>query len=234
MIPSFSPSVVEALGFYVYLLADPNTNEIFYVGKGQGNRIFEHLHEATVSGASYEKLDIIRQIHAGGKEVHCIVHRHGLTEKEAFEVEASLIDFIGLPKLSNRVGGHSLDDRGHMTVREAIARYDAPLAKVTEPSILIIINKLYRRGMTEQELYEITRKSWKIAPLRRNPKYAFAVFNGIVRQVYVIQRWECVDQQARRWAFEGHIAQELQDYVNKSVAEYITLGAQNPVKYVNC
>ena len=29
--------------WYVYLLSDPNTNEIFYVGKGKGNRVFDHF-----------------------------------------------------------------------------------------------------------------------------------------------------------------------------------------------
>jgi hypothetical protein len=129
--------------------------------------------------------------------------------------------------------GHHSDDRGHITVGEAIARYNAPLAQVTEPSLLIIVNKLYRRGMSKQELYEITRKSWKIAPLRRKPQYAVAVYNCIVQQVYAIEKWECVDQQARRWAFEGRVAQDLQHYLHKSVAQHIAVGAQNPVKYIN-
>jgi hypothetical protein len=34
MIPLFSPAVSEALSYYVYLLSDPITNDIFYVGKG--------------------------------------------------------------------------------------------------------------------------------------------------------------------------------------------------------
>ncbi|HIO04524.1 MAG TPA: GIY-YIG nuclease family protein, partial [Gammaproteobacteria bacterium] len=29
--------------YYVYLLLDPITDEIFYVGKGKGNRVFSHL-----------------------------------------------------------------------------------------------------------------------------------------------------------------------------------------------
>jgi len=48
----FSPAVVEALGYYVYLLKDPETDKVFYVGKGTGNRIFQHLKEAAVSSNS--------------------------------------------------------------------------------------------------------------------------------------------------------------------------------------
>jgi uncharacterized protein len=38
-ISGFSPAVTEQLGYYVYLLIDPETNEVLYVGKGIENRI---------------------------------------------------------------------------------------------------------------------------------------------------------------------------------------------------
>ena len=34
--------VVEALGHYVYMLKDPRDEEIFYVGRGVGSRLFAH------------------------------------------------------------------------------------------------------------------------------------------------------------------------------------------------
>jgi len=37
---SFSNAVIEQLSYYVYLLIDPRTDKVFYVGKGAGNRIF--------------------------------------------------------------------------------------------------------------------------------------------------------------------------------------------------
>ncbi len=196
--------------------------------------MFQHLLEAETSSETYEKLDVIRAIKAREKEVVCLIHRHGLTEKEAFEVESSLIDFIGLVELTNRVLGYKADDRGQMTVSEVIARYDAPIITISEPALLIIINKLYRRGMSETELYEITRQSWKVAPERRKPKYALAVYNGIIRQVYLIDNWSKSVADPKRWEFQGTIANNLQYYVGKSVSPYITIGAQNPIKYINC
>lgn len=234
MTNSFSSSVIENLGYYVYLLIHPETNKVFYIGKGQGNRVFQHLAEADMSDAIYGKLETIRSIEASGNEVICLIQRHGLTEDKAFEVESSLIDFVGLEYLTNRVLGHKADDRGQMTINEVIARYDAPIATIVEPSILIIVNKLYYRGMSETDLYEITRKSWKIAPERRRPRLAFAVYNGIVRQVYVIDEWRKSESFPNRWEFTGKIAIDKQDYVGKSVSQYLTLGAQNPIKYVNC
>lgn len=46
MITKFSPEVQEELKFYVYRLVDPRTGQTFYVGKGKGNRVFEHIKAA--------------------------------------------------------------------------------------------------------------------------------------------------------------------------------------------
>ena len=39
----FSEEVINKLKYYVYTYSDPESNEIFYVGKGKRNRIFDHL-----------------------------------------------------------------------------------------------------------------------------------------------------------------------------------------------
>lgn len=230
----FPPAVIEKLGYYVYLLAHPTTNEIFYVGKGTGNRVFEHLKEAADSPNSNKKLKAIRDIARKGLKVRCLIHRHGLTEKEAFEVESALIDFIGLENLSNRVLGHKADERGQMTINEVVARCNATEVAISEPSILIVVNKLYYRGISEEDLYEITRKHWVVSPKQHKAKYAFAVYNGVVRQVYEIERWYRSPSYPKRWAFMGKVAENMQHYINGSVSRYVTWGAQNPIKYVNC
>ncbi|MCA9952830.1 MAG: hypothetical protein KDE48_24440 [Anaerolineales bacterium] len=237
---SFSPAVIEQLGYYVYLLIDPETNKVFYVGKGTGNRIFAHLNYALKFPKETDKLDTIRAIRDKGLLVKHLIHRHGLSEKEAFEVEASLIDFIGLDELTNKVGGHKSNYRGQMTIAEVFAMYDAPKIEIPEPALLIIVNKLFHRGMDEEDLYEITRGNWVLGSRRENAQYAFAIYNGIVRQAYQIQRWFPViarspGQKTRnRWRFEGIVAEDLQHYVGGSVENYITQGAQNPIKYINC
>ncbi len=54
---------------YVHRLIDPRNGETFYVGKGQGNRVFAHIHEQVDEGDPSNKLKRIRDIHLAGFEV---------------------------------------------------------------------------------------------------------------------------------------------------------------------
>lgn len=237
-ITEFPKSVIEKLGYYVYLLIDPTTNKVFYVGKGTGNRIFAHINDAISSPLESDKLEIIRSIHLQGKQVKLAIIRHGLTEKEAFEVEASLIDFMDIRELANIVSGHHSYDHGLMGIQDIIAQYNAPHIVITEPAILVTVNRLFRRNMDEEELYGITRGNWVVGERRNKAKYAFCVSYGIVRQVYEIQEWFRIKARSEdaktqdRWRFTGFVAENLQHYVGGCVEKYI--GAQNPVRYVNC
>lgn len=43
--------------------------------------------------------------------------------------------------------------------------------------------------MTPLELYEATRGTWKLGERRKGARYAFALFEGVVREVYEIEAW---------------------------------------------
>jgi len=232
---NLSQSTIEKLGYYVYFLSDPRTDKVFYVGKGRGNRINHHLWGALeVSTKETNKIRIIREIQSVGLEVSLTILRHGLTEKEAFEIESSVIDFIGIENLTNLVLGHDSFSRGKMTLKNIKIEYEAPNVIFDEPVILIRINKLYRYEMSADELYEATRKDWKVGQRAKTIKIACAVYAGIIREVYIISEWIPSIETPGRLMFNGEIANDLlrKKYIDKSVKHVFKQGSQNPIKYV--
>lgn len=256
---AFAPGVAEKIGFYVYLLIDPRDGVVFYIGKGTANRCFAHLIEARKTSADivgdYSKLARIREIEAAGEAVRIDILRHSLTEHEAFLLESAAIELLNLHDLTNRVAGHDTAELGRMSVMDFNAEYGAkPI--IIDPShrvVLIRINRLFERGMSDDELYEATRKWWRISPLRhqigstRAPEWAMAVFRGVVRAVYRIEAWEQPaardvaedPTRAGRWAFHGTRDQVMETiYLHGDVSSYLRsatdVPSQTPIRYVNC
>ncbi len=234
-------SVARRLGYYVYLYVDPVDNRVFYVGKGKGSRALAHLDEALNPG-------VAKQIRAGGKEPRIEVLVHGLPDsKTALRVEAAAIDLLGVTNLENEVRGWRVGSYGRMPLEELVAHYSQRRVEIREPAILIRINRLYRYGMSDVELYDATRSAWKLGERRDAARLAFSVFEGVVREVYQITGWmprgstfntrragrgvEAED----RWEFVGVVAEDSvrKRYVNGYVGHYFAHGAQNPISYVN-
>jgi uncharacterized protein len=247
----FNSAVQEAIGYYVYRLIDPRTGETFYVGKGVGNRLFAHVAESDRDlDRKTHKLTTISAIKKAGLGVQYLIHRHGLTEKEAFEVEAALLD--AYDGLSNVQGGTHNAQRGAMTSQEIIGLYDAKPAEITEPVVLIKISREWHRGIGADALYERTRRFWVCNPMIHDAKYAMSVCSGLIRQVYEIHEWypqtvteDAIDPTRKgkgkltlkrrdRWAFNGEVAQDMQEYVGKTVDHLQSQGNQNPIRWVNC
>lgn len=92
--------------FYVYLLIDPNDGQIFYVGKGKGRRMFQHVRAALNGDVDNSaKYDRIKQILDSGQDViHKIFSLHE-KEDDAFAVEKMLIEEFAPLGLTNIVHG---------------------------------------------------------------------------------------------------------------------------------
>lgn len=234
----FSQNAIENLKSYVYLLIDPRNGEVFYVGKGNGNRVFAHLNCAVDSTDKSNKLDTIREIMKSGCKVKHYILRHGLEDKQAFEVEAAMIDFIGMKNLVNIQGGHRSNDYGLKTCEEINAMYDAKKLNTTLPVMLININSLFERDMSDDALYEAVRKWWVVGKRREKAEYAIAVYRGLTREVYKIKNgsWKPLDDNQKRWSFEREpIDDELRNELRlKDVKQYFGQGSANPIKYINC
>ncbi|WP_066251304.1 hypothetical protein [Neobacillus drentensis] len=77
MIKQFSKEVLNKLKYYVYIYSDPETEEIFYVGKGIANRVFSHLSDTE----DIEKSRLIRRILDRGLEPKIEILIHGLEDE---------------------------------------------------------------------------------------------------------------------------------------------------------
>ena len=85
-----------------------------------------------------------------------------------------------------------------------------------------------------EDLYEMTRKYWKMS-LQRASKanHVLAVVDGIVKEDYIPQDWKYTDNPK----YEGRVEFSGREcphspYVGNSVA-YFYGKSQNPVKYIN-
>jgi len=235
----FPPGVAEKLKTYVYRLLDPRNGETFYVGKGRGNRVFSHIRlMPKLDGDDVDnKAKRIREIHAGGLEVGHVIHRHGLDDTTAFEVEAALID--AYPGLTNVVNGAGSNDYGAMHAKEIITRYSAKPAAFRHKALLISVN----RSVSEASLYDATRYAWKINPKKaRQAEVILATVQGLIVGAFVAHHWleaTAANFPGRepvpgRFGFIGEEAPAALKalYVGKRVPdEYRRPGAANPVKY---
>ena len=263
-INGFSEKALDALdGFYVYALIDPRDNKVFYIGKGTGNRVFSHEVESGKSlNSEKNKLQKIREIENDGFFVKRLVVNWGLSEAEAFVAEATLINLLNyMPsvQLTNEVAGHHVHES--LTVEEFESQYGAIPLEIEDikHSILVIkINKLYRRGMSNAELYDAVRGFWA-ASLKsieaRKVKYVFGVYNGLIVAVYQPDEWhygyemidipqkgilkdEDYERLKNRIYFicEDHSAldEDGQFYLNKSIVNLkVNQSAQNPITYLS-
>ena len=234
---SFPPEVAEKLQNYVYRLIDPRNGETFYIGKGTGNRVFEHARGDIMGNSMSEKMTRIREIQVAGFDVSHVIHRHGLSEKSAFEVEAALID--AYPGITNVIGGFGSSDFGVMHSYEIIKRYSADTAKFQHKALLISVN----RSAMEDSLYEATRFAWRLNPKKaREADVVLSTIQGLIVGAFIADEWleanpenfpgrESVDG---RFGFVGHEAPSnlKQMYVDKRLPDdYRKRGASNPVKY---
>lgn len=96
-------STIASPQYYVYILARPN-GKPFYVGKGQGNRVYSHEREAK-RGCDCRKCRTIRKIWQMGGEVQRYTVFTTDDEHEALAFEVELIALYGRKTLVNHTDG---------------------------------------------------------------------------------------------------------------------------------
>lgn len=243
----FPREIHNDLKYYIYIYIDPRDNEIFYVGKGKNDRAFDHLSEESEK----DKVKRIRDIRSEGYEPRIEIVIHGIdNSKDAQRIEASIIDCFGIENLTNLQRGYHSKEFGRMTVEQVIATYQSEPIEVVHDVIAFKINQTFRYGLSPIELYDITRHSWIMSNRKERAKYAFAVYQGVVQEMYQIEAWLPQNstlntkhlnseintgRNTKRWEFVGNIAPEsIRDvYLYKNVSHYLRSN-QRSFEYINC
>ena len=109
--------------FYIYCLVDIRNDEedIFYIGKGKANRVFNHEKAAfdkklelilkNENKTENLKIERIRTIKAEGFLIKKVILNYWLSEREAFASENTLINLFSIfsdKNLTNKVNGHGV------------------------------------------------------------------------------------------------------------------------------
>lgn len=234
MVKEFSAEVVTQIGYYVYRLIDPRNGQTFYVGKGKGNRVFKHAigaieyYDGVDSKThNYEKdpnkLRIIHEILDAHLNVIHIIQRWNMTEEQAYEVEAALIDcFPGLSNLqSGRGAEYGVCNTGELESRLSAKTYDEP----DFGYIIIKVQNWRLNEMTEQfgpsrARYEATRGRWRNRkPNLKEYPYIFSVTGGIVKAVYKVIEWHDVGERIECTA-DNAPESIIKEYVGKKIPDY--------------
>lgn len=221
----FSPATVEAIGSYVYALADQD-GRIFYVGKGQGNRVFDHVEEVRARPENDPKLDIpddedfdsdgmspkkqrIAELLRAGQGPSMYIIREGLTPEQALMIEASLISVLDWQledALTNQVSGHGTTRFGLKTVQDLEATRgepfriaDLPNLSDSEEVIAININRRWAEVVAQTStLLDVSKGCWRLKQKRAAQcRYAIIHAGGIVRGVFEVKEWKGPDSEGR-------------------------------------
>jgi hypothetical protein len=241
----FPPGVAAQLKWYVYRLIDPRNGETFYVGKGHGDRVFQHVKgDIRSTGESSDlKTNRIHAIRATGLEVCHVIHRHNIESEDiALQIEAALID--AYPGLTNEIGGHNSGDYGCRHVEQIIAEYAAEPFLVKQPLVLISIGRTYPAdGLS---VYDSVRAAWRINR-EKAERFDLVLAHrfGIVVGAFRPERWVAATKENFPWMtrdFPGRIGfiglpakPEVESlYIKKRVPErFRQRGAANPVRFIS-
>lgn len=229
----------KALGIYVYALRDPRNGEVFYIGKGKGERILQHVAEAGNNPKSEKaKLKRIRDIEASGHEVEHLFLRTGIkTDEEAFAIEQAVIDAFlanratsnGASMLTNLVAGHEHQELGLASLETALAKHGKEKTPAIDRPVLVLkLNQKWEPDMNAQALLEVSRGVWGVGrEIREKAEIALVISFGVIRGVYEIDKsaWQPTDQPEHKgkWVFNGKpaTAPELVALIGTDMGEQV-------------
>lgn len=211
----FSPETARAIGDYVYALIDTrrggtDPRRFFYVGKGRGQRCFQHARAEVgwrmSSGEPNPKLDTIRRIRkATGAPPAVEIVRHGLSHDAALELEAVLIKLLRTDPsrradvrtrdaACNRTSGRGAREYC-LTAAELEGMYSHPLPEADLAASVLLVNLSGGARlapfptMRSRDLPRRVLRYWRIAPERAaRVDYIAGVYRQLIRVVFRVEK----------------------------------------------
>jgi uncharacterized protein len=130
----------------------------------------------------------------------------------------------------------------------------ARTAQIDDPVIAININQQYPHAKGRKALFKCTSGIWRLSRERANKaRYAFAVYQGVIKEVYEIEKWVPARPATLNYWRERERAQGndfsrthegRSEFIGSLAPEAIRnkyLGrrmpvthSQNPIRYFNC
>lgn len=247
----FDAKAQERLGYYVYGLFDSgNPAWPFYIGKGCGNRVFSHANGEPVTQTEddplSQKLQQISDIKKNARSVVQKILRFGLSEEEAFKIEASLIDLVNHIQpdtLKNEISGQGVSE-GFYDANDLATSLGAEKLETDLPLLVIKIERRWSELVAKYgsgtavpltEIYEATKGDWKVSIARaQRASCILSVARGIVRAAIVPSGWSEAGYERRKQMSGELQSTEYAHLVSKSVAHLFERGSQNPIRYLRC
>ena len=129
-----------------------------------------------------------------------------------------------------------------------------PTTEIDEPVIAININQQYPHAKNADELFKCTSGIWRVSREHANKaRYAFAVYQGVIKEVYEIEEWIPASRATLEYWRERERAQgndfsgthegrsefigalALEAIRKKYVGRRMPVPhSQNPIRYFNC
>jgi hypothetical protein len=192
----------EKIKSYVYCLMDPLNKEVFYIGKGNYNRVDSH----EIENGDKKKNKRIREISKKGFQPEKFIICHDLDDRTAEIIESLLITMLQTKKelfeninLLNLQGGFHQNDM-FLSIDDINARYGSKSIEdvdITHRILCININQTFSAvnkligEERRKELYRVTRGNWvRLSKYRAEQvNLVFAEYNGVVRGIYKPEKW---------------------------------------------
>lgn len=174
--------------YYVYMLVDPRTDFIFYVGKGKAGRAFSHQRMAR-SDRNNVKKSYIQKVKDAGLKVKHLFFAINLDENYAFSIERELIKSLRDTGLTNIASGIvTAEENIKASARNQLANM-MPIGmaeKVLSDNVREAIDSVF--GSLEGYYdYLTTSLDWLIYGLPKNPEFKGQghVLQGIIKEARI-------------------------------------------------